>query len=272
MSTGPLFKALRHLLFDNRGFAGFHEDRSLLLVLRHFRVLIVALPEATAQDLDACVMHLLPAMKTTTLTHGTDAAWAHVMDVMEEHLIPAVPTAQAEGHERMQSGPSAIGVRCQKIIPKVRMVEIRDEHPSGRESHTTWEVGPQHEAPAFAEGQAQSFRAEKPNRTPKAEKEEHVLDAIGEPLLVHALVTLSTRASIWESAPPEQGEQATGIAGTQEMPEGDDGYCEPAIPRKGPLLRNVQPLCWVPAELTVIQEIESGIVVPVVLHDNVHPG
>merc|ERR1719469_514346 len=118
-STGRLYEARRPSLLDgDGGLAALHEDRTLLLVLCHFCLLIIALPEATAQNLDARVMHPLPPMEPPTLTHGADAARAHVMDVMEEHLVPAVPTAQGEGHETMQMGPSAIRVRCEEIVPK----------------------------------------------------------------------------------------------------------------------------------------------------------
>merc|ERR1719433_1669632 len=173
-------ETLRHsLLLDNGRLAGFDKDRSLLLVLRHLRVLVVALPETAAQDLDACVVHLLPAVKTATLTHGADAARAHVMHVVKEHLVPAVAAAQAEGHDGVQHGPVAIGVRCQEIVPKVRVVQIRNEHPSRGEADAAGEVGPQHESPALAQREAHALRAEKPDRTPKAEEEEHVLDAAG---------------------------------------------------------------------------------------------
>jgi len=97
-------------------------------------------------------MHLLPAVETPTLTHGANAARAHVMDVVEEHLIPAVATAQAEGHKRMQHRPSAIRVRCEEVVPQMRVVEICDEEPRGGETEAAWEIGPQHETPSLAEG------------------------------------------------------------------------------------------------------------------------
>merc|ERR1740121_1071638 len=83
---------------------------ALLLVLLHDGLLVVALPQAGRQDLHARVVDLLPPVETPALTHGPDAPGAHVVHVVEEHLVPAVAATQQERHERMHSGPRAVGV------------------------------------------------------------------------------------------------------------------------------------------------------------------
>merc|ERR1711972_63355 len=76
----------------------FQDHGALALVLLHDSLLIIALPEAGCQDLDARVVDLLPAVEASTLAHGADAPGAHVVHIVEEHLVPAVPAAQEEGH------------------------------------------------------------------------------------------------------------------------------------------------------------------------------
>merc|ERR1711972_561370 len=109
-----------------RSLARLHEHRALALMLLHGCLCVVALPETAAQDLDARVVHLLPTVEAAALAHRTDAARAHVVDIVEEHLVPAVPPPQNEGHGGMHPRPSAVWARGQELVPPVRVVEVGD--------------------------------------------------------------------------------------------------------------------------------------------------
>merc|ERR1740121_2927698 len=177
-----------------------------------------------------------------------------------------VAATQQESHEGMHSRPCAIGICREELIPPVRMIEIRDEDPSGGEAGAREHCGPQHELPS-----SDAMRAEIPDRSPEDRQESHMLHSSRQPLFVHALVALSTWTCVWEPAPPQQREEAPCVAGTSEMPERHEWHSEPTVPLESPLLEDVEPRCGVPSELAVVQQVECGIVVPVVLHDDVHP-
>merc|ERR1712048_5762 len=53
------------------------------LVFVHDSLSVLALPQAAAQHLSTCIMHLLPTMEAAALAHCTDPAWAHVVHIME---------------------------------------------------------------------------------------------------------------------------------------------------------------------------------------------
>merc|ERR1719215_162118 len=54
-------------------------------------------------------------MEAAALAHGSYPARAHVVHVMEKHLVPAVPAAQEEGHGGVYSWPCAVRVRRQEL-------------------------------------------------------------------------------------------------------------------------------------------------------------
>merc|ERR1719476_555182 len=91
--------------------AGPHHGRALLLVLLHQSLRVVALPEAIREDLHARVMDLLPSVEATALAHGADAARAHVVHVVEKHLVPAVTAAEEERHGGVDERPGSLRIR-----------------------------------------------------------------------------------------------------------------------------------------------------------------
>mmetsp|Transcript_103076 Transcript_103076/g.268488 ORF Transcript_103076/g.268488 Transcript_103076/m.268488 type:complete len:507 (+) Transcript_103076:113-1633(+) len=248
-----------------------HDQRAPLLVRLHDRLGIVALPEAVGQNLNACVVHLLPAVEAAALAHGADPARAHVVDVVEEHLVPAVAAAESERHECMEHGPGTLRVPSKELVPHVRVVEVGDEDPGQGEAHADEARDQEHEAPSLAEGPAQADRAKQPDASPKEQLEADMLGAHRQPLVVEALVALATRAGIRKVQPPQASEREACVVGTYEVPEGHQGHCEPAVPLKGQLLEGVEPVGRVPSELAVVEQIEGRVVVPVVFHDEVHP-
>mmetsp|Transcript_94200 Transcript_94200/g.288187 ORF Transcript_94200/g.288187 Transcript_94200/m.288187 type:complete len:507 (+) Transcript_94200:309-1829(+) len=267
----PTARAQRRRSRLRRGLAGLHEHGALALVLVHGGLRVVADPQAPGQDLHASVVHLLPAVEAPALAHGADAARAHVVHVVEEHLVPAVPAAQEEGHGRVHPGPRAVGVRGQELVPPMRVVEVRNENPSRGEPPTGPARHGEEERIAIRQRFAHAPRAQQPHGSPEEGGPSHVLDAGGQPLRVEGLVALAARARVREAAPPKEGEEHARVAGPDEVPERDQRHRQPAVPLEGPLLEDVQPARRVPAELPVVQQVEGGVVVPVVLHDDVHP-
>jgi len=101
----------------------------------HFCFLItVRLPKPAMEHFNARVMHLSPTMEATTLAQGSDCIWECVVQVMEEHLIPAMLTPEDEGHGIVQHRPRALWVVRKELVPWMRMSEVRDEHPSCTET------------------------------------------------------------------------------------------------------------------------------------------
>eukprot|EP00446_Apocalathium_sp_SHHI-4_P094562 CAMPEP_0177458250 /NCGR_PEP_ID=MMETSP0369-20130122/13431_1 /TAXON_ID=447022 ORGANISM="Scrippsiella hangoei-like, Strain SHHI-4" /NCGR_SAMPLE_ID=MMETSP0369 /ASSEMBLY_ACC=CAM_ASM_000364 /LENGTH=130 /DNA_ID=CAMNT_0018931357 /DNA_START=456 /DNA_END=848 /DNA_ORIENTATION=+ len=113
---------------------GLNDERAHFLVLLHDGFCVLALPEPVRQDLDTSIVHLHPAVEAATLAHGTDPSRAHVVDVVEEHLVPAVATAEAERHTSVEHGPATLRVAGQELVPQVGVVQVRDEHPGQGEA------------------------------------------------------------------------------------------------------------------------------------------
>mmetsp|Transcript_76205 Transcript_76205/g.191833 ORF Transcript_76205/g.191833 Transcript_76205/m.191833 type:complete len:291 (+) Transcript_76205:347-1219(+) len=191
---------------------------------------------------------------------------------MEEHLVPAVPATQKEGHGGMDLRPSPVWVGGQELVPPMRVVEIGDEDPSRGEAAAAEARDDGHELPAVAQRLPHAQGAEQPNAAPEEGGPSHVLHTHRQPLLVELLVALAARARIGELAPPEDGEEAARIARPGVVPEGHQRHGEPAIPLPSPLLENVEPTSGIPAELAMVQQVKGGVVVPVVFHDDIHPG
>merc|ERR1719215_1169707 len=153
-------------------------------------------------------------MEAAALAHGSYPARTHVVHIMEEHLVPAVPAAQKEGHGGVHPRPCAVRVRGQRLIPPMGVVEVCDEGPSRREAKATETRHHRHEEPAFTERLAHAQRSKQPHSTPETNQKCHMLHTRWEPLGVEGLVALAACARIGKLAPPEDGEEATGVAGT----------------------------------------------------------
>ena len=82
------------------------------------RLVTVWLPKPTVQDFRRGVMHLLPAMEATALAQGAHGIREGVVNIMEKHLVPAVLSAQDQGHDVVQHGPGAARVLGQELVPR----------------------------------------------------------------------------------------------------------------------------------------------------------
>merc|ERR1712187_879506 len=59
----------------------------------------VFLEESLCDHLMGCLMHLVPTMKAAALAHCADPVWKCMMEVMEQHFIPAMPSSQNHRHD-----------------------------------------------------------------------------------------------------------------------------------------------------------------------------
>mmetsp|Transcript_78360 Transcript_78360/g.171768 ORF Transcript_78360/g.171768 Transcript_78360/m.171768 type:complete len:295 (-) Transcript_78360:335-1219(-) len=171
----------------------------------------------------------------------------------------------------MEHRPCSLGVAGQEFVPHVGMVHVGDEDPGQGEAQSEEERDSEGELPAIDQRPVQAPRTQQPHAGPEGEDEGHVLHSHWEPLVVEGLVALASRARVGEVQPPEDGEDAASVVGTDHVPRQDQGDSQEAVPLSGPLLQIVQPICRIPAELAVVQQVEGGVVMSVVLHDDVDP-
>jgi hypothetical protein len=76
----------------------------------HLRLCISVLLEQASiaeNNLLGCIMHLSPTMETSTLAQCSNFVRKRVMEIMEKHFIPTVPSSENDGHDA--STESTIG-------------------------------------------------------------------------------------------------------------------------------------------------------------------
>mmetsp|Transcript_78358 Transcript_78358/g.171756 ORF Transcript_78358/g.171756 Transcript_78358/m.171756 type:complete len:295 (-) Transcript_78358:335-1219(-) len=171
----------------------------------------------------------------------------------------------------MEHRPCSLRVAGQEFVPHVGMVHVGDEDPGQGEAQSEEERDSEGELPAIDERPVQAPGAQQPHQSPQGQHEDDVLHSHWEPLVVEGLVALASRARVREVQPPEDGEDAASVVGTDPMPRQDQGHSQVAVPLSRPLLQSVEPVRRIPAELVVVQQVEGGVVVSVVLHDHVDP-
>jgi len=165
----------------------------------------------------------------------------------------------------MEQRPSASWIICQEAIPRQRMSEVGDEHPCSRETKAGKEGNSQHETPALTQRATKWPSTQEPNASPKREHEGIVFDAAWHPLCPELLVALAACTLIWKVTPPFHGKQGTSIVQTQEVNDWDPWYSQhEAVPLVRPLLKCIVELFWIPTELTLLKQINSAGMVPVV--------
>merc|ERR1719401_997515 len=94
------------------------QQRALPLSLLHLRLLVsVRLPNAAEEHLDGCVVYLLPTVEAAALAERADGVREGVVEIVEEHLVPAVTSTEHKGHDGVEHGPSAVRVVGQEPVP-----------------------------------------------------------------------------------------------------------------------------------------------------------
>merc|ERR1712187_42863 len=105
-------------------------------------------------------------MEAAALAERANSIREGVVDVVEEHLIPAVAPAEHEGHDGMEHGPCAVWVVGQEAVPGQRVREVGDEHPSRGETDPPEQRHREHKAPTLAERPTERVSTEEPNTRP----------------------------------------------------------------------------------------------------------
>mmetsp|Transcript_36009 Transcript_36009/g.58973 ORF Transcript_36009/g.58973 Transcript_36009/m.58973 type:complete len:447 (-) Transcript_36009:98-1438(-) len=255
-----------------------HHQRTLLLRLLHLGLLIaIGFPQAAVQDLRGRVMDLLPAVETAALAQGTHRVGEGVVDIVEQHLVPTVLATQDQRHHIVEDGPGASRVLCQELVPRQRVGEVGNEHPSQAEANTSKEGHGEHEPPSLAQGSAQRIGPQEPDAGPEAEHEAVVLHAPWDPLAPKVLVALATCTLIREVHPPFEGEQRPRVVETKEVNHrnpwhGQEVLVPVGAERSCPLLQCVVELLWVPTKFALDQQIHSAGMVTIVFQDKLLPG
>lgn len=109
-------------------------------MLLHLCLLVtVRLPKSTMEHFNSRIVHLSPTMEAAALAQGADCIWEGVVQVMEEHLVPAMFPPEDKGHGVVHDWPGALRVARKEFVPWMGMCEVGDEHPSCAESTTSKE-------------------------------------------------------------------------------------------------------------------------------------
>mmetsp|Transcript_59862 Transcript_59862/g.96921 ORF Transcript_59862/g.96921 Transcript_59862/m.96921 type:complete len:405 (-) Transcript_59862:126-1340(-) len=196
-----------------------------------------------------------------------------MVDIVEEHLVPAVTAAQHNGHDAVQQGPSTGRVVGQEAVPRQGVGEVRDENPRRGETHTSEERDRKHEAPALAQWAAKRVGAKEPNAGPKACHECAVLEATRNPLGPELLVALASGTLVREVAVPLKCKEGACVIKAEEVDDRNPWNGEKVmIPLVGPLLQSILELLRIPAKLSLHKEVNGAGMVPVVLKHKLLPG
>mmetsp|Transcript_13435 Transcript_13435/g.32051 ORF Transcript_13435/g.32051 Transcript_13435/m.32051 type:complete len:218 (-) Transcript_13435:527-1180(-) len=216
-------------------------------------------------------------MEAAALAQRSHSVRESMVNVMEEHLVPAVLATQDQGHDIVQHGPGASRILCKELVPGQRVGEVRDEHPGRRESNAGEEGNSEHEAPALAERTAQRVGAKQPDASPKGQDEGVVFHTTWHPLAPELLVALAAGTFIREMHPPLQGEQGSSVIQAEEV-DHRDPWCGQQVlvpvgaPRTRPLLQSIVELFRIPTELALDEQIHRAGMVAVVLKHELLPG
>merc|ERR1712066_483419 len=104
MSTGTFVTA--QLCSDDRSLlplVRFHQDRALPLLLLHFsRLVSVFDPDTIVKHFMACFIYLLPPVKASSLTQCSNRVGKSMMNIGEQHFVPAMFASVRDRHQIMQ--------------------------------------------------------------------------------------------------------------------------------------------------------------------------
>ena len=107
-----------------------HHQGALPLSFLHLGLLIaICLPQAAVKNLGRSIMHLLPAMEAPALAQSADSVGERMVNVMEQHLVPAVLATQNHGHDIVQHWPGTARILREELVPGKGVREVGDEHP-----------------------------------------------------------------------------------------------------------------------------------------------
>jgi len=193
-----------------------HQGTLLLKLLHGWLLIALTLwqEKTTAQHIHCGIMHLLPTMKTATLTQCSNSVGEGVVQVMEEHLIETMFATQQEGHDLAEHRITAGWILRQELVPPMGMVEVGEERPGDGEASSASNGHRQEETPALREGPSKWPGVKEPHTGPKACYEKAMTETVGNPLAPEVLVALTSCTLIWEVGVPKESEQTSSVIGT----------------------------------------------------------
>jgi len=187
----------------------------MLLHLRFF--ITIRFPQSAVKYFHSSIVHLSPTMEPATLTQGADCVGERMVQVVEEHLVPAVFPTEDESHGTVQPWPRALWIVRKEFVPWMGMREVGDEHPCCTKSTTSKERHREHKAISFAQRPTERIRSNKPDARPKAPHKTAVSDSPRQPFLEELFVALSTSSFIWEVHIPLDSEQRSCVVEAEEV-------------------------------------------------------
>merc|ERR1711976_607359 len=109
------------------------QDRAIPLLLLHRRLLVsVGYPNTSVQYCRGRSGDLLPTVEASSLTHSSHSIRESVMDIVEKHLVPTVFASMCQRHDVVEKRVRSLRILGDPFLPNMRMIEVRDEHPSNR--------------------------------------------------------------------------------------------------------------------------------------------
>jgi len=187
----------------------------MLLHLRFF--VTIRFPQPAVKHFHSSIVHLSPTMESATLAQGADCVGERMVQVVEQHLVPAVFTTEDESHGTVQPWPGALWIIREEFVPWMGMREVGDEHPSCAKSTTSEERHREHEAISFAQRPTKRISSNEPDARPKAPYKTTVSDSPRQPFLEELFIAFSTSTFVWKVHIPLNGEQRACVVEAAEV-------------------------------------------------------
>ena len=215
-------------------------------------------------------------METAALAECAHGIWERMMDIMEQHLVPAVLSPDSKRHDVVQLWPGPSRVILQKLVPRKRVGKVGDEHPGEGEAYTCRTRHWKNESPTLAQWPAQRPRSQQPNTGPQPKDHSIVLHTSRHPFCPEFLVAFPASISFWETHPPLKGKEEARVIESEEVNHRDPGDSQqvlvPVWPHGScPLLQCIVELFGVPAELPLDEQVHSACMMTGMLQDELFP-
>jgi len=109
-------------------------------MLLHLCFLVtIGFPEAAVKHFHGSIVNLSPTVEPATLAEGANGVRESMVQVVEQHLVPAVFPPEYERHRIVQYWPGALRIIRKEFVPWMGVREVGDKHPSCTKSATSKE-------------------------------------------------------------------------------------------------------------------------------------
>jgi len=216
-------------------------------------------------------------MESAALTQCPDRIRESMMHVVEKHFIPTMLSSMDSGHDVVDNGIRAGWVLTQEVLPRVRMVEVCDEHPRCRETTSCEETDCEKECQTVVENEVAEEKDDEPMDGDKGV----VLDSARKPFLVEFFVALASCTLVWKVVVPFHREKASRVVEAKEVDDGHQHSSNDQAERVDrewflsidpcPFQKGVLELLRVPTKFALCQQVISACMVAVVLENKLFP-